>query len=154
MAIETTGELDATDKLAITRDGFYLSSSVALTADVEAVTATVTVLLLKPTDTLLIQARQYLAGAPAITSPPSIIGRVRVGDVTGQLLDGLSPAPFCSSPGTGKADATYAKRGVVEQSVRHGPGVIGPYTIVMTAIAVAVSGSARDRSLTVQVKSS
>ena len=53
--IESTGQLDATDKLALTRYGFYDSSAIALSAGVETETASVTARLLKTTDTLLIQ---------------------------------------------------------------------------------------------------
>jgi len=151
--IESTGQLDATGKLAITRYGFYDASAVALSAGVEAETASVTVLLLKTTDTLLIQARQYLTNTAIITGPANLTGRIRVGDVAGLLLDGTTPSPFCVSPGTGKADALYAKRGIVEQQLRYSPNTVGEYTIVMSAISSNI-GSARDRSLTVQVKSS
>jgi len=154
MAIETTGQLDATDKLAITRYGFYLSSAVTLPADTETEVAAITVTLLKATDTLLIQGRQYMANAAALSASNALVGRIRVGDVTGELLDGLSPEPFTANPGTIKTDATYAKRGIVKQEVRYTPLTTGPLTIVMTGESSVGAGSARDRSLTVQVKSS
>jgi hypothetical protein len=144
-------ELARTD-LVIQRAAFFNSDSVVLTLDEETLTASVTVTLTSIGDTLHITGRQYISSAAA-SSPRDVTSRIRVGTLTGELLDGIMPQSFLHATAATKGGSdTFARRGIVKHDVLYSPQTTGPITILMTGLAAIANGAARDRALTVTVR--
>lgn len=144
-------ELARTD-LVIARASFFNAASVALTTNEETLTGSITVTLTSTSDSLHIQARQYVTSAQVSVAPTDVTSRIRIGSVGGTLLDGIMPSPFLAATATAKSVDQYARRGVVTHEVLHSPGITGNVTVVMSGFCPASGGAARDRSMTVTVR--
>lgn len=147
------GPINALLDLLIFRAAFFNAASIALETNIEDQTGAVTVTTQRSGDTLHIQARQYVTSPSVATTPADVISRIRVGSVGGTLVDGIMPEPFLTGTASAKTTDQYARRGIVKHEVLYTPPTIGPITIIMSALCPIAGGSARDRSMTVTVRS-
>ncbi len=140
--------------LLVFRASFFNAASVTLTpGNTEIETGSVTVTTQRSGDTLHIQARQYVTSAAQATTPADVFSRLRVGSVAGTLLDGVSPESFLATTATKTTADQYARRGQVKHEVLYTPATVGPITIVLSGMSATANGTARDRSMTITVRS-
>jgi len=138
--------------LIVNRASFFNDADVAVSAvGTEVQTASVTVTLVRTTDSLIVNARQSidatLANIADYTTP-----RIRKTSIAGTLLDGVSPPTFATSVGK---SSSVTSLGVVAHDFLYEPNTTGPITIIMSIIpsASGAGGVVRSRSLTVTVRS-
>lgn len=147
VAAASDGEEIGLELLAVNRVEFFNAAAVALSGTTEIETGAVTVSLLRKTDSILIQARQFIDGTVSTTADKVTSRLTAITPLSPVVLDTIAPTTITDG-------ATVRSTGVVSHSKLFEPGTIGPYTIRMTAVGsdAGVTGSVTDRSLVVTLK--
>jgi hypothetical protein len=150
------GPENAIVDLLIFGASFFNQASVALGTNVETETGSVTVTALRAGDQLHITARQYISSAGAGTTPTDVTSRIRIGSTLGELADGIMPQSFVAATtaeGKGGGITLFARRGIVKHDVTFVAETAGPITVIMSGHCPSAGANARDRSMTVTVRS-